>query len=97
MKKFLFCIVILNAVLFANAQTINTQSSKNTAHASSVNKKIKRAKNKSDRTSRVDTINNRKIYVSKKTGQAATPTGQDATGTNGSHSSNPKIATRKEK
>jgi hypothetical protein len=36
------------------------------------------------------------MYKSKRTGQVATPTGQEATGTSGSHSNNPKNAARKE-
>jgi hypothetical protein len=46
----------------------------------------------STKKSKKVTHNNREMYRSKKTGQSATPTGQEATGTNGSHSSNPKNA-----
>src|SRR5689334_10727853 len=45
---------------------------------------------------RKKTVNERRIYTSKATGQAATPTGQEATGVNASNSNNPKNAGKSE-
>jgi hypothetical protein len=95
MKKIIFIIAMTVAVSFANAQTRSGQSSKNTVQSAPVNKKAKRTIKSKRSLAKADTLNNRKIYKSKATGQAATPTGQEATGTNGSHATNPKNAARK--
>ena len=51
-----------------------------------------KAVKKNGNRSSADAISNRKAYKSKATGQAATQTGQQATGTIGSHSNLPKNA-----
>jgi hypothetical protein len=89
MKKIFLSLLVLGIVSFASAQTTSNQGSKNTAQSSSTNRQNK------NNSTRTDTINNRKVYLSKKTGQKATITGQQATGTNGSHASMPKNAVRK--
>ena len=77
--------------MLAGAQTTSGgQGSRSTAQVSSGGKSTK--KGKSVATKR----NDRVMYRSKKTGQSATPTGQEATGTNGSHSNNPKNAGKSE-
>jgi hypothetical protein len=88
MKKIVLSLVILGTVSVASAQTTNKQGSKNTTESSATKKQ-------SSKNSTTDTISNRKVYLSKKTGQKATPTGQQATGTNGSHANMPKNAVRK--
>lgn len=86
MKQLIFCAVLTCVAGFVNAQTASgQQGSKNTRQVSGTSKKADSKKK--------DTItNNRVIYRSKRTGQAATPTGQQATGTNGTHANNPKNA-----
>ena len=96
MKKIIFIIAMLGAVSFVNGQTPNGQGSKNTVKSSSVHKKTKQTKAGRPGLAKADTLNNRKIFKSKEKGQAATPTGQEATGTNGSHAPTPKNAARKE-
>jgi hypothetical protein len=95
MKKIFLIMAILGAVSFAEAQTTNNPGYKHKAHSSFVHKKAKQSKAKNNSIAKADTLNNRKIYKSKATGQTATPTGQEATGTNGSHAPNPKNAARK--
>jgi hypothetical protein len=88
MKKIILSLVILGTVSVASAQTTSDQGSKNTTQSPAT-------KRQSSKNSSTDTISNRKVYLSKKTGQKATITGQQATGTNGSHASMPKNAVRK--
>ena len=95
MKKILLSLAILGIVSFAKAQTTSSQGTGNTTQSSSTGK-AKNTKNKKNSITAVDTVNNRKNYKSKTTGQTATPTGQEATGTNGSHSNVPKNAGKNE-
>ena len=96
MKKIFLSMILSGAVLFTYAQTSNNSQGSNTTQPSSTSKKTKNTKNKMAATAASDTLNNRKIYKSKTTGQAATPTGQQATGTNGTHSNTPKNAGKNE-
>lgn len=89
MKKIFLSLVVLGTVSFASAQTASNQDSKKSTQSFATNTQTKNP-------ARTDTISNRKVYLSKKTGQKATTTGQQATGTNGSHANMPKIAGRKE-
>jgi hypothetical protein len=95
MKKIFLTLAIVGIVSVADAQTTSGQGAGNTTQSSSA-AKTKNAKNKKNNTTTPDTVNNRKIYKSKATGQTATPTGQQATGTNGSHSNMPKNAGKNE-
>ena len=92
MKKIFLSLILSGAVLFTYAQTSKNSQGSNTSQ-SSANKKTKSTKTK---TAPLDTLSNRKIFKSKAPGQAATPTGHQATGTNGSHSKNPKNAGKNE-
>ena len=76
----------------AGAQTAGDQGTggNHTANSSTTSRSTKGKKGKQAH------INERVIYRSPKTGQAATYTGQQATSVNGTNSSNPKIATRKQ-
>jgi hypothetical protein len=89
MKKIILSLVLLGTVSFARAQTTSDEDSKNSTQSFATDIQNK---NKSTQTG---TISNRKVYLSKKTGQKATPTGQQATGTNGAHANMPKNAVRK--
>ena len=89
MKKVFLSLIVLGTVSFASAQTTSDQDSKNSTQSFATNTQTKNP-------TRTDTISNRKVYLSKRTGQKATTTGQQATGTNGSHANMPKIAGRKE-
>jgi hypothetical protein len=94
MKKIIFCTAIFFGCMhFANAQNTGDQDS-NSAKVSNTGKET--AKSPAGNQDTKKPINNRKVYKSKKTGQAATITGQEATGTNGTHANNPKNAARKE-
>ena len=95
MKKILLSFAILGIVSFADAQTTNGQRTNNGTQSSQTGK-TKNAQKKNNSVATTDTINNRKNYKSKATGQTATPTGHQATGTNGSHSNMPKNASRKD-
>jgi hypothetical protein len=85
MKKIILSLLALGTVSFASAQT----TTKNSTQSFATNTQNK---NKSAQT---EPIGNRKVYLSKKTGQKATTTGQQATGTNGAHANMPKNAARK--
>jgi hypothetical protein len=89
MKKIILSLLALGTVSFASAQTTSNQDAKNSTQSSATNTQNK---NKSAQT---EPIGNRKVYLSKKTGQKATTTGQQATGTNGAHANMPKNAARK--
>jgi hypothetical protein len=91
MKKIILSLALCGAISFVSAQTTSGQSAGNTTQSSSNTTKKTNKKSGSVAT---DTINNRKVYKSKKTGQAATATGQQATGTNGNHANLPKNAAR---
>ena len=93
MKKNFLSLILSGAILFTSAQTSKNTQRGDTTRTSSASKKTKSPKNK---TAPLDTLSNRKFYKSKATGQAATPTGHQATGTNGSHSKNPKNAGKNE-
>lgn len=93
MKQLIFCAVFtIGMAGFASAQTSGAQGSRNTTQSSSTGTKAKTKNNTSSSAAKADTSNNRVEYKSKRTKQVATPTGQEATGTNGSHANNPKNA-----
>ncbi len=94
MKKIFLSIFFSGAILFTHAQSSNTQEGI-TPQSSTANKKTKSKKNNKVNTAASDTLNNREIYKSKKTGQKATITGHQATGSGGSHANMPKNAARK--
>jgi hypothetical protein len=96
MKKIVFsAALVLGGYLITQAQSSTGQRSKNTTQVSGTSKKMKRIKNR--QVVIADTgVYNRRMYKSKKSGQSATATGQEATGTNGPHANNPKNAARKE-
>ena len=96
MKKIFFSMILSATILIANAQTSNNSQRKKTTQSTNTNKKTQSIKNKNSSIEKTDTLNNRKIYLSKETGQKATPTGQQATGTNGSHANMPKNAAKKQ-
>ena len=91
MKQLFFSVVFtIGVISFSQAQSTGQQGSKNAPQSSASTKSSKAAKSK---TAQSDSVrNNRVIYKSKKSGQAATVTGQQATGTNGTHANNPKNA-----
>jgi hypothetical protein len=92
MKKIILSLAFSGVISFVSAQTTSGQGAGNTTP--SFPGAVKKTNKKNGSVAAMDTINNRKIYKSKKTGQAATATGQQATGTNGSHANLPKNAAR---
>jgi hypothetical protein len=90
MKQMILSVVILLGVLSTTEAQSNTH--KKRTQTSSARKTTRKAA--TPRT--IDTTNNRVEYKSRKTGQAATITGQEATGTNGQQSANPKNAGKKD-
>jgi uncharacterized membrane protein len=108
MKKIIFSLLALFFMTgLANAQakqgmdntkTKQTQNQKKQygAKQKPYSTKNKKAKNSNwdsiNRTGRTDTTNNSNLYKSKATGQTATPSGQEATGTNSTNANNPKNA-----
>lgn len=94
MKKIVLSFAILGIVSFANAQTNSERSVSDTVHSSTTDN-IKTTKKEKTTNNNGGKLNNRKIFKSKKNGQAASTTGQQATGTNGSHANMPKNANRK--
>ncbi len=94
MKNIFLSFAILGIVSFANAQTTSERSVKDTVQSSATGN-IKNTKKEKDTNHTATKRSNRKIFKSKKTGQAASTTGQQATGTNGSHANMPKNANRK--
>lgn len=93
MKKLILSVAFMIGIAhFAGAQTTSGgQGSRNTTTSGSGKKANALKKNTAAKT---DTLNNRVEYKSKGTKQVATPTGQEATGTNGTHSNNPKNASK---
>jgi hypothetical protein len=93
MKKLFFCVVFtMGAIGFVQAQSAGAQGSKNTTQSSSTGK-AKKGSKATNQSSGTDSLaNNRVEYKSKKTRQTATQSGQEATGTNGSHANTPKNA-----
>jgi hypothetical protein len=96
MTKIIFFSLIIGCLgTHASAQTSSNQAASNNSQPSTAKKHV-HVNKRFVPTPGIDTSNNRKLYKSKRTGQVATPTGQEATGTNGSHANNPKISGRKE-
>ena len=91
MKKIILSLALSGVISFVSAQTTSGQGVGNTTQSSSTGTN-KKPNKKNGSVASADTINNRKVYKSKSTGQAATPTGQQATGTNGNHANLPKNA-----
>lgn len=78
----------------AGAQTSSGQSASTTQGSSSSG--TKQAKQSRGKAIKDTVADNRRNYKSKKTGQVATPSGQEATGTNGTTAPNPKNAGKAE-
>lgn len=84
MKRIIFSTAILLCICsIAEAQTTGSNSSNSTGVSSST-KNGKSSKSNTGKKTAGDTLNNRKIY-NWKDGQRATPTGHEATGTNGGY------------
>jgi hypothetical protein len=97
MKKIIFCTAMLLGIThFAKAQNTGNQNSNQGTKVLNTDKNEEKVESQAGNQQTKKPINNRKVYKSKKTGQTATPTGQEATGTNGTHANNPKNAAQKE-
>ena len=92
MKKIILSLALSGVISFVSAQTTSGQGAGNTQSSPGA---VKKTNKKNGAVTATDTISNRKVYKSKKTGQAATRTGQEAAGTNSSHAPMPKNAGRK--
>lgn len=83
MKRMIFTsLFITGIILAANAQSSGSNSSKNTTATSNTGSAKTHNKSRKKISAPTDTINNRVNYQWKN-GQKATPTGHDATSTNG--------------
>jgi hypothetical protein len=81
MKRILIAIIIMIGVSqAASAQT----SGSNSSNSPSVSSSTAQPKNSKGKAAASDTLNDRKMY-NWKDGQRATPTGHEATGTNGGY------------
>ena len=91
MKKFIFFAAVMIGIAgFANAQnTVNYESDSAKQKPGSKSNPINTNSASNTKPGR---NNNRVEIKSKRTKQLATPTGQQATGTNGAHANNPKNA-----
>ena len=91
MKKMIFCAAIMMGfAAFANAQSTDSTGSDNTTQKSDTT--ARKINSSSQSKAKPAITNNRVLFKSKRTKQVATPTGQQATGTNGAHANNPKNA-----
>ena len=89
MKRILLSfVIVIGLSRVAAAQTSGSNSSNSTSVSSS-REQTKSTKSSKSTTAQNDTLNNRDMYKWKD-GQRATPTGHEATGTNGSHATLPK-------
>ena len=97
MKQLILCVALMiGATSLTQAQTSGGQGSKNLPQSSNTTK-TRTATKTTTRSSQKDSMaNNRVEYKSKKTKQVATESGQQATGTNGTHANNPKNAGKSE-
>ena len=91
MKKLIFCAAMTIGVSgFANAQDAGGYDSDSTKQKSYTRSNT--INTNSAPNTKKGRVNNRVEFKSKRTKQLATPTGQQATGTNGAHANNPKNA-----